>query len=241
MPNNIIYCTWCQLAHPGIAEIMAHEGFDYITLDCEHGEAENGDIANFCRAVQAQGSKPLVRIMENQPLPIRRALDLGARGVIVPLVETAEDACRAVAAASYPPNGIRGFAWQKGNHYGADFDDYARNFRPLLLVMCESVDAVKNIDSILAVDGVDGIVIGPYDLSGSMGIPGKTSAQEVIAACAAVSASCRKAGKYAGQHIVTPTPENIHTAIDQGYNFIALGMDTYFLRTGAEAVRRMIR
>ena len=241
MPDKVIYCTWCQLAHPGIAEILAHAGFDYVTLDCEHGEAENGDIADFCRAVQAQGAKPLVRIMENSTLPIRRALDLGASGVIVPLVEDAQGAARAVSAAAYPPNGIRGFAWQKGNNYGADFDAYARDFRPLVLVMCESVKAVENIDSILAVEGVDGTVIGPYDLSGSMGIPGKTSAPEVIAACARVSEACRKAGKYAGQHIVTPTPENIRTAIGQGYNFIALGMDTHFLRSGAEEVRRMIR
>lgn len=238
--NKIIYCTWCQLAHPAIGEILANASFDYVTLDCEHGEAENAHIAGFCRAVISGGAAPLVRVMENSTLAIRRALDLGAAGVIVPLVEDASSAEKAVASATYPPAGIRGFAWHKANRYGVDFDTYAKDFRPLVLVMCESVKAVENIDSILRVKGVDGVVIGPYDLSGSMGIPGRTHAPEVTQKCADVAAACRKAGKYAGVHIVCPTPENIRTALDQGYNFIALGMDTYFLIRGAAQVKEMI-
>lgn len=235
------YGSWCQIAHPAIGEILAKSGFDFVTLDCEHGEAENSDIANFCRAVHGGGAKALIRVMENSTMAIRRALDLGADGVIVPLVESADEARQAVASALYPPAGIRGFAWHNGNDYGENFSEYAQNFTPQIMVMCESVKAVENMAEIAAVDGVDGIVIGPYDLSGSMGIPGKTADARVVEACAAAAKACITAGKAAGFHIVTPTEENIQCAIDQGYTFLALGMDTHFLISGAKAAKGLIK
>lgn len=225
--------SWCQIAHPAIAEILAHSGFSWIALDCEHGEAEDGDIGDFCRAVAAFPCVPLVRVKENATLPIRRALDLGAQGVIVPLVNNASDAIRAVQAAHYPPKGVRGFAWQRGNQWGAAFDDYVLRFDPLVVVMIESGEAVEQIDAILAVDGVDGVFIGPYDLSGSYGIPGQTGHERILAACARVAEACARAGKAAGQHIVTPNEANVRKALAQGFNFLALGMDSFFLRDGA--------
>jgi 2-keto-3-deoxy-L-rhamnonate aldolase RhmA len=233
--------SWVQIGHPANAEILARAGFEWLALDCEHGEAEDADIGNFCRACGPYGVKPLVRVKENAALPIRRALDLGAVGVIVPLVNSAIEAQKAVTAASYPPRGIRGFAWQRGNDWGANFNAYAAGFTPLVVVMIESRSAVEEIDEILSVSGVDGCLIGPYDLSGSYGIVGETDHDLIRQACLRVATACRAHGKIAGQHIVTPTAANVSNAIEQGYTFIALGMDSYFLQSGARTALELTR
>ncbi len=235
--NNLVSTgSWCQIGHPANAGILAQTGFEWVVADCEHGEFEDADLGNFCRAVQQFNSTPLVRVKENAILPIRRALDLGAMGVIVPLVNNKEDAAKAVTAAKYPPEGIRGFAFHKGNNWGVDFDEYAHsaNNKILVFVMIESKEAVDNIDSILAVNGIDGIFIGPYDMSGSYGIVGQTDAAEIKDACSKVSEACKKAGKAAGIHIVLPTAENVKDAVSGGFTFLALGMDTVFLVNGAK-------
>lgn len=225
--------SWCQIGHPANAEILAKVGFEWLAADCEHGEFEDGDIGNFCRAVKQYGCTPLVRVKENAVMPIRRALDLGAAGVIVPLVNNASEAELAVKAAHYPPEGIRGFAWHRGNDWGMDFDAYVSSFKPVVIVMIESAEAVENIDEIMAVEGVNGCFIGPYDMSGSYGIPGQTGDPIVRDACRKVSQSCLKHGKAAGIHIVVPSDETINDAAEQGFTFIALGMDSYFIANGA--------
>jgi len=159
----------------------------------------------------------------------------------VPLVHTATDAQQAVRAAHYPPQGVRGFAWQRGNDWGTEFDSYARNFQPLVIVMIESQTAVDNIDAIMAVDGVDACFVGAYDLSGSYGVVGQTSHPMINEACAKVSEACRKHGKAAGQHIVRPEPDHVHRAIGQGFTFLALGMDSYFLAHGARQTLEMLQ
>lgn len=233
--------SWCQIGHPASAEILAKAGFEWIAADCEHGEFEDADIANFCRAVKQFNCTPLVRVKENAVMPIRRALDLGAAGVIVPLVNTSTEAEQAVKSAQYPPQGVRGFAWQRGNNWGTEFDSYAKEFDPLVIVMIESKAAVENIDAIMAVDGVDACFVGPYDLSGSYGIVGQTGHPLIKNACVKVAEACRKQGKAAGQHIVTPGSENVKMAVSQGFTFLALGMDTYFLGNGARQILEMVR
>ncbi len=237
---NISLGSWCQTGHPANAEILAQAGFSWLAADCEHGEFNENDVAVFCRAVKAAGAVPLVRARENATLPIRRALDMGAGGVFVPLVSNAEEAKKAVASALYPPQGVRGFAWQAANQWGQNFDAYLRDFRPVVIVMIETREAVENIDSILAVEGVDSVFIGPYDLSGSYGIPGQTESEIVIKACNEVVEACKRAGKPAGRHIVTPKRDNVQQAIEQNYQVIALGMDTFFLANGARQAKEMI-
>lgn len=235
--------SWLQLGHPGIAEILARAGFDWLAADCEHGDIDELQFAAQARAMAASGTVPLVRVRENDTLEIRRVLDLGAQGVIVPLVNTAEDARRAVAAAKYPPQGVRGFAFHRGNGWGVDFDDYVKNANNeiAVVVMIESKTAVDNIDAILAVDGVDGVFIGPYDMSGSYGIIGQTGSQIIRDACRKVSEACARAGKSAGIHVVLPTPEAIQRAVADGFTFLGLGMDTVFLSSGAADCLKLIK
>ncbi|MHC4123785.1 MAG: HpcH/HpaI aldolase family protein, partial [Planctomycetota bacterium] len=160
-----------------------------------------------------------------------QVLDAGAKGVIVPLIGNAEQAEKAVAAAKYPPAGIRGFCFSRSNEYGVKFDEYAvaANDDVAVVVMIESKDAAENINEILAVDGVDGVFIGPYDLSGSHNIPGKTDDPLVQDDCRKVLDACEKAGKSAGLHVVIPTKDNIRKALADGFTFIAIGADIVFL------------
>ena len=226
-----------QVGHPAAAEILAQVGFDWIAVDCEHSDIAIGEFTALARAMTGRGPVPLARVRENSTLDIRQVLDMGAGGVIVPLVNTAAEAERAVAAAKYPPIGKRGYGFARINQYGVAFDAYAAaaNANTAVVVMIETKTGVENVDAILAVDGVDGVFVGPYDMSGSYGVLGETRGKIVRDACAKVCAAAAAAGKSAGLHVVTPDPDAIQQAISEGFTFIALGMDTVFLDEGARA------
>lgn len=235
--------SWIQAGHPVVAEILANSGFDWVAADCEHADIDVEIYANLVRSMRGTGCIPAVRVRENDTLAIRQMLDAGAMSVIVPLVNTKEDAIKAVKAAKYPPEGIRGYAFVQANNWGKDFDEYAKtaNDEIAVIAMIETKEAVENIEEILSVDGIDGTLIGPYDLSGSYGVAGQTSHQLVIDAKEKVLNACKKYRKAAGQHIVLPTKENVAQAIEHGYTFLALGMDTVFLADGAKKALEMIR
>jgi 2-keto-3-deoxy-L-rhamnonate aldolase RhmA len=234
--------TWIQIGHPAVAEILSNAGFDWIAIDMEHTDIDNAGFAALARGMHGRNAAPLARVRENDTLAIRQVLDLGAQGVIVPLVHTAEDAERAVAAAKYPPRGVRGYCFSRMNNWGKDFDTYAAsaNEEIAVVVMIESRQGVENIDEILAVDGVDGVFIGPYDLSGSYNVPGDTSNELVRVGCSRVLKACKNAGKSAGIHIVIPLKATIEQAITDGFTFIAIGVDTVFLSAGANEVRMIM-
>jgi 2-keto-3-deoxy-L-rhamnonate aldolase RhmA len=228
--TNISCGTWVQSGSSTISEIMAHAGFDWICVDLEHADIDWNTFANIVRAVKRQGVMPMARVSENETLAIRRPLDCGAMGVIIPMINNSEEAEKAVKSAKYPPDGIRGFAFCHANEWGEEFDEYVQtaNDSIAVIAMVETKKAVDNIDEILEVKGVDGVFTGPYDLSGSYGIPGRTSDPIILNAMNKVLAACKKHGKLAGQHIVLPNEENIQYAVKQGYQFLALGMDTVF-------------
>jgi 2-keto-3-deoxy-L-rhamnonate aldolase RhmA len=227
--------TWIQIGHPAVAEILANAGFDWIAADCEHTDIDIKGFAEVARGMHGRGAAPMVRVRENDTLAIRQVLDLGAQGVIVPLVNSAEEAKKAVQAAKYPPEGIRGFCFSRMNNWGVDFDDYARqaNEDIAVVVMIESKQAVENIDEILEVEGLDGVFIGPYDMSGSYGVVGQTSHPILLEAYNTVVKACEKHNKSAGLHIVKPTSKAVNKAIEDGFTFIALGADIVFFDQGA--------
>ncbi len=235
LERRVTLGTWIQVGHAAVAEVLATAGYDWLCADSEHTDIGLAEFAALARGMHGRGPVPLVRVRENDTLAIRQMLDLGAMGVIVPLVDTAGEAEAAVRSAKYPPQGVRGFAFHRGNNWGAEFADYAAraNDDIAVVVMIESRQAVENIDAILAVEGVDGVFIGPYDMSGSYGIPGKTTEPVIREACARVVEACRKAGKSAGIHVVLPTRESIEHSVRQGFTFIAVGVDTIFLGEGA--------
>ena len=223
--------TWIQLGHPGIAEIFANAGFDWIAADCEHTDIGIEGFTALARGAHGRGPAMMARVRENDTMAIRQVLDAGAAGVIVPLVNSADEAEKAVQSAKFPPEGIRGYAYFRANNWGVDAPEYAQNANRdiAVIVMIESAKSVENIDEILSVKGLDGIFIGPYDMSASYGIVGQLDHQIMKDAFKKVVAACKRHEKCAGLHIIVPTEESIKRAIDDGFTFIALGVDTIFL------------
>lgn len=238
-----LFGAWVQIAHPDIAEILADKGFDWICADMEHTAFETRDFSSMAQAVSIKKTIPFARVAENEKMAIRRVLDAGAQGVIVPFVNNKKEAGKAVSAAKFPPDGIRGFSFCRANGYGERFEEYARdaNDNIVVIVMIESKEALDNIDEILDTEGVDGVFIGPYDMSGSYGVVGKTSHPVIEKAIDIVATSCKRYGKTAGIHIVDTTEKKIKNIIKKGYTFIALATDTVFLRDGAEKVLNIAR
>ncbi|OHB58680.1 MAG: hypothetical protein A2Y12_14210 [Planctomycetes bacterium GWF2_42_9] len=229
---------WIQIGHPAIAEIMAQAGFDWIALDNEHGIIDFETGMNLFNAMRGTNTLPMVRVQENSEIIIRRWCDAGASGIIVPMVNTREQAIAAVAAAKYPPMGRRGFGYCRANNYGRFFDNHTQDHNDdvLVIVQIEHIDAIRNIDDILTVEGVDGAFIGPYDLSGSMGLTGQIYHPEVIAASDIMLKACKKYGKAPGIHVVPIEPERIKNFISEGFTFIAASIDSVFIRFGSEVI-----
>lgn len=233
--------AWMQIGHPAVAEIFARRGFDWICVDLEHGAIDLETMTNIFRTVERCDAVPVARLPLNDPVWIHRSLDAGARGLIIPMVKTAEEADRAVREAKYPPRGVRGFGYSRANMHGIDFDEYIRTAdNEIAMVMqIEHRDAITNLAGILEIDGVDGVFIGPLDLSGSMGITGQMKHPDMVAALETYRTLSRKAGKSFGLHIVRPDEANVREAIGQGYTMIALGLDNVFIDQSSKRVLDM--
>jgi 2-keto-3-deoxy-L-rhamnonate aldolase RhmA len=232
--NDIVIGTWLQIPSPSICEIAAHQKLDWIAVDMEHTEIGYETIANMFRGLNGTQTAPMVRVRSNDSLDIRRALDIGAEGIIVPLIETPEEAKKAVEYCKYPPYGERGYAFCRANNWGGKFSDYSENANDNIsvFVMIESKKAVQSIDEILNVEGLDGVFIGPYDMSASYGVVGQVNSDLVIQGCQKVLEACKKHNKIAGLHIVSPDEDIIRENIRKGFRLIAIGIDTVFIING---------
>ena len=241
LERHVTIGTWLQINNATSAEVLANAGFDWIAIDIEHTDIDITSLTSLLRGMYGRGASPIARVATNGLLDIRRALDAGASGVLVPFVNTADQARRAVAAAKYPPAGVRGFSFSRANDWGISFAEDANyaNDRTAVIVMIESKEGVENVEEIVAVEGVDAIFIGPYDLSGSYGIPGQIQDPVVRGACRRVIETCRQAAKSVGLLIVRPTPEAVQQAIADGFTLLCLGLDTVFLDEGARAARAL--
>ena len=232
--------SWMSMAHVSIAEILAGAGYDWVVVETEHTAIDVSEVLRLLIAIERGGSVPLVRLAWNDPIQCKAVLDSGAAGVIVPMVNTKQDAERAVAAAKYPPDGIRGVGLARAHRYGESFDEYVKhaNEDSLVVVQIEHVDAVEKIDEILSVPGIDATFIGPYDLSMSMGLPGQLRHPDVIAARQHVLEATRARGLAAGIHLVHPdqAAADLPDYVASGYRFIALGTDILFLGDSCRAL-----
>ena len=237
LEHQVTLGSWIQIGHPACAEVMARAGFDWACVDLEHGAIDLETTADLFRALGGFDCVPVAGLPLNDPIWIHRTLDAGARGLIIPMVKTAVEAEAAVREAKYPPCGVRGFGYSRANLYGADFEDYiaSANDEIALVMQIEHKDAIGNLDAILRVEGVDGVFIGPLDLSGSMGITGKLDHPQMLAALEKYRAACRAHQKSAGLHIIRPGEENVRRALDEGYTMLALGLDNVFMEQSARA------
>lgn len=217
---------WEVLISTAGAEIMARAGFDWVAADIEHAGHSVEDYIQFARAVKSRGAVPMARVFDKSVESIRRILDAGAQGVIVPMIRTADDAREVVAAAKFPPQGIRGVGAGAYACYGIDCvgDMSSMNDDILVIVMVETKEAVENIEEIMSIEGVDGMFLGAVDLSYSYGYRGQTTHPVIYAAMDKAREACLKNGKAAGMHLGTDKA-SMKAAFDRGFTFVALSTD----------------
>lgn len=215
--------------------MVAKCGFDWLFMDGEHGALS---ILEWQRMMQAVGGRcaNVLRVPGCTEQDIKKALDIGADGIIVPMVNDADQARQAVDWSKYPPRGRRGIGLARAQGYGLDFDDYMATADDgiALIVQAEHIDAVDNIESIAQVDGIDAVFIGPYDMSASMGKTGEVEEPGVVAAIDRVTKACRHNNIALGYFGVSAA--SVRPYIDQGYNLICAGVDAGFVTAGASAV-----
>jgi 2-keto-3-deoxy-L-rhamnonate aldolase RhmA len=226
--------TLISLPSPEVAELLAEVGFDWLFIDTEHGPF---DTERALRLLQAIGDRaaPVVRVPAGEEVWIKKALDIGAAGVIVPQVNSAEQAARVVRLCKYPPLGTRGVGIGRAHRYGLGFSDYiaSANDAVAVIVQAEHIEAVPEIETIVRVPGVDAVLIGPYDLSASMGKPGQITDPEVRAAMDAIRQACLTAGVRLG--IFGLSAAAVRPYLDEGFTLITVGVDTVFLSQAARA------
>ncbi len=231
--GEITFGSWITIGNPVVAEIMANSGFEWLTVDMEHSSITLEVAQDLIRTIELSNCIPLVRISENNPIIIKRVMDAGAHGVIVPMVNTREEAERAVKSVRYPPKGFRGVGLARAQKYGFDFEGYKKwlEKESIVIVQIEHVDAVKNLKEILSVDGVDGFIVGPYDISGSLGMPGEFNNPKFKKIIKEVMDVVKNSKKPGGFHVIPPDDKEVQKFIDMGYKFIAISLDTLFLGT----------
>jgi 4-hydroxy-2-oxoheptanedioate aldolase len=232
---------WSALASNIVAEIIADAGFDWILLDTEHAPNEIAGLLPQLQAMSRGAATPVVRPAWNDPVLIKRVMDLGAHSLLIPWVQSAEEAKRAVAATRYAPDGIRGAAaGVRASRYGR-IGDYLRraNAEVCLLVQVETRAALDQIEAIAAVEGVDGVFIGPSDLAASLGHLGDSAHPEVQKAIADAVGRLKAVGKAAG--ILAPKEEDARRYIGWGFTFVAVGSDGGLLARGADALAKAFK
>lgn len=236
--NRLTVGSWITLAHPAIAEIMARAGFDWLTVDMEHSVITIREAEELIRVVSLCGVPALVRLTSNDANQIKRVMDAGASGVIVPMVSSRAEAEHAVSAMYYPPLGRRGVGLARAQGYGPGFADYREQLADrgaVVMVMIEHIDAVNNARDILSVEGVDGYFIGPYDLSSSMGLAGQLEHPKVVAAIEQVRTTAKALNKPGGVHVIEPDPARLRAFVEQGFTFLAYSLDIRMLDQTARA------
>jgi len=243
MKNKISIGSWITLGHFSIAEIMAKAGFDWLCVDMEHSVIDYYEAEKLIASIDANNCVPYVRVGANDPVIIKRVLDAGAKGIIVPMVNSKEDAIKAVSSVKYPPMGKRGVGLARAQGYGFEFDEYAEkvNDETIIIAQIEHIDAINNLEDILQVDEIDGTIIGPYDLSGSMGKPGKYDDEDVKVQLKRYEEISKKLDKTMGYHVIEPDHKLALEKIDAGYDLIAFSLDTLFLGTICRDELNLIR
>lgn len=227
---------WIQLPDVFSAEIMARAGYDWLAIDLEHGLIDLSAAYQLIQVINLNGCIPLVRLNENDPSLIRRVMDAGAGGVIVPMINTAEEAERVIKAVKYSPMGERSYGLGRAHDFGKTFDTYIKtsNESSIVVVQIEHIDALKNLEEILKVKGIDAMIIGPYDLSGSMGIAGQFDNWEFEEKIRSIISKVKKSPVALGMHIVHISDEDLQRRMQEGFSFIGYGMDTLLISEGSQ-------
>lgn len=227
---------WLTLESPNATEILAGSGYAWLLLDMEHTTLGIGQVADHVRAARGGTAELVVRVPWNEPIMMKRLLDAGVRSFMIPFVQGAEQARAAVAATRYPPHGIRGVSGNMRANGFARFKDYPERYHEeqCIVVQIESPEAAAAVPQIGAVDGVDGLFVGPNDLAANMGLFGKPGHPEVRAEIDRLAPSIAETGKAAG--ILNFDPAEARALFARGYSYIAVASDTAILARRSEAL-----
>ncbi len=236
-----VFGAWTSLGHPSITELLAASGVEFVGIDLEHSTISQEQAQRIIAAAQAGGVACLPRVASHNGEQIKRLLDSGADGVIVPNVSTRAEVEQVVAWCKYPPLGARSYGVARAQGYGAAFEAYVAswNERSTIIIQIESVRAVEAIDELLGEEAVDGVMIGPYDISGSLGIPGQLGHPRVTEACARVIEACRRRRKACGTQVIEPAEPAVAAALEAGYTFVVLASDVFVLWKWSERMRQV--
>jgi len=216
--------------------------FDWVVVDLEHSTISLESAGDLIRIINLAGSIPLVRLTSNHPDQIKRVMDAGAHGVVVPNVTSPEEARQAVAATRYPPLGTRGVGLARAQGYGRSFREYWewQKRKPIVILQIENISALDSLEEIFSIPLVSGFMIGPYDLSASMGIPGKFETQEFKKIKRKILETGKKTGCLPGIHIVEPEPSQLLRAVQDGFHWIAYSSDMRMLEVAAQSGLRSL-
>lgn len=226
---------WVSVAHSFTAEIMARQGFDSLCVDLQHGTNEMGDVLPLLQAISQTDTVPFVRVAWNEPADIMRALDLGAYGIIVPLVNNAEEAAKAVAACRYPPVGMRSSGPVRAAHYGGAGYQAAANDEIVVMAMIETKEGIENLEAICATPGLDAVYIGPADLSYALGLEPRGDNPDPLhlETCNKILATAHKHGIKAVMHCASGA--FAADAVKRGFDMVMLTSDLACMVAGAQA------
>lgn len=239
--QEVLLGSWVTIGHTDVADILEAIGFDWLVFDSEHAPLGPETIGRMVQAVDSTAVCPLVRVGAVDLHLMNSALDMGAHGVVCPMVNTREEALRAVRLAKYPPVGVRGVAPRKAADYGDSLGEYLRtaNHEIIVVVQIETKEALKNLDGIIATRGVDVAFVGPSDLTMSLGLLDDRGNPKVIDAMKRVVEACARHDKTPG--VLAATPDEARRDVKLGFRFIGLGSDTRFLMSGAREFLRAAR
>ena len=228
LKNEYVTSGWMQICSPEIAEILSQKNFDAITLDFEHGSFDISRLNDIFRAIENSRKISLVRLQNHNTENLGRIFDAGCSGIIIPNIVNVKQLKKIAQYCYWPPKGIRGVGFSRANLYGKHFKNYRSN-NPLIIAMIENVASLSNLEEILNLKELDGILIGPYDLSASIGKPGNFENKKFKSSLKEILVKCKKFKKPVGIHVVEPSVNLLNKRIKEGYKFLPFGIDTVFI------------
>ena len=233
---------WISYREPAIAETFAMAGFDFIAIDMEHTTISIDDANRIITSIQSEGGVCIPRQVSHNNDYMKPLLEAGADGIMIPMVDTVDQVNTLLRNLKFPPLGRRSFGVNRAHGYGFDFERYITTWNDtgLFVIQIESIEAVENIDELVNIPGVDAVMIGPYDISGSLNVPGDTNHPKVREAGRKVVDACAKVGVSCMTQVADVTADAVEDAFDQGFTSIVLGSDLFILWKWAEAMKTIM-
>lgn len=228
--------TWISIGHPSVAEGLSHLDLDFVLIDMEHTTMSLETVEDMARAVDAAPSptNTIVRVPWNDPIRLKRVIDIGVAGVMVPMISSADEARDLVNSLRYPPEGSRGIAGSRATGYGRNFEEYVTNANGSLVTIAqiETQEGLENAADIASVDGIDALFVGPADLSGALGMFGEWESEEFSQAVTSIIEAGNSVGVPVGT--LTVDPDGIERNLEQGFDFLIVGKDISLLMSSIE-------